>query len=452
MTVRPIARMKLLEAFKTIASSIFIKKIKVRVRQQIRGSQPPMGSISPLCLGDVCYPHRLEVQYRHLTESGGKVVFSWVDFIDDDSNIFIGEHFADDYFNHPQRSRAQMLNYFFTKGNYLCAITAFVEKQVLIECGSFNLASIQQQDFAMWIEIIKRYEISMISDKLVKYRVRANNSNLSSDTNSIRSIFEGCQIYRNFFNNLPIELFKASFADRIVRSDFQSGDEYELEKAFLYIGSEFALFKNIGAEKLFNLFQDEKVVALAKSKYDFGLPDLYNLTKDTDITHTKTQFALEKSYQQLQETQLELAKSHQQLQQTQSELANSHSQLHQIQSELDLSEDRLRSELEGVRSRLVRTQSDLVASHESLAQTQSELEISSERLQETQSELERSYARIHHTQSELAILKQTQAEVSRLQGEMQAALDRIAAMESSKFWKIRSMWLQLKLLLGFSSA
>lgn len=252
---------------------------------------------------DVCYPQRLEIQYQYLNNSGKKIVFSWVDFIDDDSQLFIGEHFAQNYFNHPHRTRAEILNWFFMNGNYLCAITVLVEKEILLEFGLFNLASIQLQDFDMWIKVVKKYDIWLIEEKLVKYRIRSNGNNLSSDpANSIRSIFEGYQIYKNILDNVSIELFKSSFSDHIKRPEFQEGYEYELEKSFLYLSHSFTTSQGLGAEKLFKLLQNEKILFIAKSKYSFGLPELYKLTKDMDITNSKSQ-------SQLSQTQIELERS-----------------------------------------------------------------------------------------------------------------------------------------------
>jgi len=259
---------------------------------------------------DVCYAQRLAVEYQHLQDSGNRVVFSWVDFIDDDSQPFVGEHFAQDFFNHPQRNRAEMLNWFFMKGNYLCAVTALVEKQILVECGLFNPALIQLQDFEMWVEIIKKYDISLLEDKLVKYRVRSGDNNLSSDpTNSVRSIFEGYQLYRQILNNLPIELFRASFADALDRPELSEGDSYELAKAFIYLDHDLTLLRHIGIEKLFNLLQDERTLRFSKSKYDFGLPELYALTKDADITNSRVQSELSRSQSQLYQTQIELVQA-----------------------------------------------------------------------------------------------------------------------------------------------
>jgi glycosyltransferase involved in cell wall biosynthesis len=294
---------------------------------------------------DVCYPQRLEIQYQYLRDSGKKIVFSWVDFVDDNSQPFIGEHFAQNYFNHVNRTRPEILNWFFTKGNYLCAVTALLEKEIFLEFGLFNLASIQLQDFDMWIKIVKKYDISLIEHKMVKYRIRSNSNNLSSDpANLNRSTFEGYQIYRNMLNNVSIELFKSSFSDMLKRPDFLEGYEYELEKAFLYLSHNSSLFQSIGVEKLFQLLQNQDVLFVAQSQYSFGLPELYKLTKNTDITNSKKQIELERSQSQLQQTQEKLERlqeklerSQSQLQQTQEKLERSQSQLQKTQVELERS-------------------------------------------------------------------------------------------------------------------
>ncbi|NUN64586.1 glycosyltransferase [Pseudanabaena biceps] len=331
---------------------------------------------------DVCYHQRLEVQYQYLSDSGKKIVFSWVDFIDGDSQPFVGQHFAQSYFNHPNRTQSEILNWFFMKGNYLCAVTALIEKRVLLEAGLFNLSSIQIQDFAMWIKLVKKYDICIIEEQLVKYRILPKAGNLSGNpANSIRIIFELHQIYRNLLDDIPIEIFKSSFIGLIKNPQFVGDYEYELEKAFLHLNHSAIWSQSIGAEKLFSLLQNENSLIVAKSKYNFDLPKLYELNKDVDLTNIKSQL-------QLQYTQSELERSQSQLQYTQSELERSQSQLQYTQSELE----RLQSQLE---------------------QTQSELNRSQSQLQYTQSELERSQSII-------------------------------LTMEDSKFWKLRKMWFLLK--------
>ncbi|WP_353931814.1 glycosyltransferase family 2 protein [Okeanomitos corallinicola TIOX110] len=232
---------------------------------------------------DICYPERLQKQYNYSNLEATRIIFSWVDFIDDDSNQLASKHFAKNFFNATNKTRAEILKSLFFNGNYLCSVTAFIEKNILLEAGLFNLSSIQLQDFDMWIKLVKKYEISVIPEKLVKYRIRNDSKNLSHPNNNyLRSGFESCQIYRNFFDDVSIELFKESFRDKIKNNDFHEGIEYELEKAFLYLNSNFIYVRNIGAEKLFYLLQNHHILAIAKENYSFGLTQLYELTNDID--------------------------------------------------------------------------------------------------------------------------------------------------------------------------
>jgi len=264
---------------------------------------------------DVCHPQRLELQHQFINNTDKKIVFSWVDFINDDSQPVKGRHFAEGFFNHPNRNRTEILKHFFMKGNYLCAITAFIDKEILLESGLFNPASIQLQDFDMWIKLVKKHDLYLIEDRLVKYRILSESNNLSANPdNRIRCLFEHHQIQKSILDNLSPQLFKSSFAEWIKAPDFQEGHEYELEKAFLHLNHSHKLFQSIGAEKLFHLLQNKEVLLTAKAKYNFGLPELFNLTKEMDITNIRIQ-------SQLYGTQTELARSQAELSRSQAELA-----------------------------------------------------------------------------------------------------------------------------------
>ncbi|NDJ22514.1 hypothetical protein GS682_12900 [Nostoc sp. B(2019)] len=150
---------------------------------------------------------------------------------------------------------------------------------------------------------------------------------------------------------------------------------------------------------------------------------------------------LELSQTQLQHTQAELEHSKTQLQHTQSELESSKTQLQYTQAELESSKTQLQhtqSELESLKAQLQHIQGELEHSKTQLQHTQSELESSKTQLQHTQAELEHSKTQLQHTQDELEIVrcKAEQTEVM------------ISAMQSSKFWKLRILWLKLKKSLG----
>ncbi|BAY42650.1 type 11 methyltransferase [Scytonema sp. HK-05] len=127
---------------------------------------------------------------------------------------------------------------------------------------------------------------------------------------------------------------------------------------------------------------------------------------------------LEQSQSQLQHTQAELEQSQSQLQHTQAELEQSQSQLQHTQAELEQSQ-----------SQLQHSQAELERSQSQLQHSQAELEQSQSQLQHSQAELEQSQSQLQHSQAELEQLKAT-----------------ITAMQTSKFWKLRTQWLKLKKL------
>ncbi|MBD2725722.1 glycosyltransferase [Nostoc sp. FACHB-892] len=236
---------------------------------------------------DISYPHRLETEYNYLVTSQKKIVFSWVDFIDENSQIITDSHFAENLFNHPNRTRAEILRHFFFHGNYINAVTGLIYRELLLDAGLFNIAAIQIQDFEMWLKLIKTHEIHILPDQLIKYRIRDIGKNLSSPSNFIRAHFEVQQVYRRMFNNVPKDLFKAAFSDKIRKSNFSDGIEYELEKAFLYLQHNSTLVQIIGCEKLFDLLQDINILSWSISEYNFTLINFYQLTNQIDFLNKK---------------------------------------------------------------------------------------------------------------------------------------------------------------------
>lgn len=230
---------------------------------------------------DISYPHRLQRQVEFIKETKAKILFSWVDIIDDDGNITIGENKSLEKFNQPRKTHLEMLKYFFFRGNYLNSVTGLIEKELLFQQGIYSLPLIQLQDFDMWLKIIKHDRIYILPEKLIQYRIRSNNNNLSAPKpeNLQRIAFENQLIYKTFFHNFSMDLFREVFHHEIIVKNFYDDVYYQLEKAFLYLQHPFPYIRFIGIENLYNLFQNKSIITIAKFDYNFGLPDLFELTK-----------------------------------------------------------------------------------------------------------------------------------------------------------------------------
>lgn len=248
---------------------------------------------------DVCHLQKLERQYEYISRSNYKVIFSWVDFINDNSEPIKGENlWIQKHYNCGNSSRAEMLKRFFMIYSFVCAPTVLAEREVFLEAGLFCLTSIQVQDFDMWLKLVKKHELFILPEKLLKYRIRSERKNLSRNlAYSARKNFELYEVLKNIFDDISTEFFREAFLDLLKKPDFKDGAEYELEKAFLYLKHSSPLIQDIAKEKLFNLLQDKEILSVAAKEYKFGLSNLYDLTNNVNfIRYSQLLWKLQKEW------------------------------------------------------------------------------------------------------------------------------------------------------------
>jgi glycosyltransferase involved in cell wall biosynthesis/2-polyprenyl-3-methyl-5-hydroxy-6-metoxy-1,4-benzoquinol methylase len=160
------------------------------------------------------------------------------------------------------------------------------------------------------------------------------------------------------------------------------------------------------------------------------------------------QAELENLHSQLYQAQVELGQVHSDLHQHQIQLSQTHSELERSQSELERSQSELersqsknrrqQAELEQLQTQLLAAQQHSSATQEQMAQVQ-------QRLQETEGKLQESRLQ---TQTKQENLQSLRVKLQNKQFVLQQYRDRLAAMESSKFWKLRRGWAKFKRLLG----
>ena len=254
---------------------------------------------------DICCPERLEREYNFLSETGGKIVFSWAEFIGDDGQVLEGNHFARGFFNHPQRDQAEMINWFFFKGNYLCTVSCMAERQLFFDNGLFRPSSAQVPDLWMWGKLVRTIELPILPEKLIKYRVRSDGGNVSGPLNAPRAQFELVEFSRDFLQSLSADMFKKAFARNLRNPYFEEGVEFELEKAFLCIQHQLPGVRQAGVERLSVLFEDLRVVEISRTNYSFGLPELFLVTKSLQISAGLELIKLKEQLLLLQDTESE---------------------------------------------------------------------------------------------------------------------------------------------------
>ncbi|MCC5660045.1 glycosyltransferase [Nostoc sp. XA010] len=408
--------------------------------------------IAMLSSDDIFAPDKLAKQVTYLEENHDVgAVFSYAHIIDDDGNDFNQEnHFYKQIFIQPNRNRFEWLNHFFFKGNCLCHPSALIRKKCYNDLGQYDERFAQLPDFDFWIRLCMKYEIHIIPEELIKFRIRKNEANASGNRpeTRIRHQIECKQILKNYclpeVRNNFYKIFPEAGFD--VNHNQDGEESIYLQLALLAVQVSLPAYQSFGIDKLYELL-DSKNNILEKilKKYAFDFGNLIAITGQYDVYGI---ISKENLYFELEQAKAELERSQLQFQRTEIELERSQSQFQQTQTELERSYSqfqRTEIELERSQSQFQQTQTELKCSYSQFQRTEIELERSQSQFQQTQMKLEQLQSQLQQTEIEL---KSCQSELHYNQLELEQLKTRITAMESSKFWQLRKVWFQIKSAFG----
>jgi glycosyltransferase involved in cell wall biosynthesis len=195
-----------------IIQSINDKRIKLLVNPVNKGISATLNSsiarargeyISVMGSDDIYEKDKLKKQISVLKSNKNiGAIFGWADIVDNEgTNINKGSELYK-LFQQKNKNRFEWLRHFFYKDNCLCASSAMVRKSCHDEVGYYDERFMQLQDLDLWIRILRHYEIDIIPETLVKYRVLKNSKNVSSEkSDSISRIaWEKLSILENYLD------------------------------------------------------------------------------------------------------------------------------------------------------------------------------------------------------------------------------------------------------------
>ena len=133
------------------------------------------------CSDDAFLPGKLGRQIAALdSDPGVAAVFGKPIFVDKDSQPCPPlSHPFDGNFIDGLADRFAWLRFFFLHGNGLCHPTALVRRAVYDEVGGYDPLLMQLQDYDFWIRMSSRYEIKVLNEPLIAYRVLGEGINTS---------------------------------------------------------------------------------------------------------------------------------------------------------------------------------------------------------------------------------------------------------------------------------
>ena len=236
---------------------------------------------------DVWLPGRLEkgVDYMENHPECG-ACFSWAEFIDEDGNHLDERH---NIFEQPNRTQAEGLFYFFSKGNCLCHPSVLIRTEIYHKLGTYNLALRQLPDFDMWIRLIKHYPIYILQEPFVQHRRfihSGENTSTPKLTNSMRDVMESYYILNHYFDDIDDDLFVKAFHKELRKKGKLTHNELCSEKFFLLLDGKYYMpsVPLIAAiNYFFKIYSLDGMTETFRNSYHFTMQDFHNISCKVDL-------------------------------------------------------------------------------------------------------------------------------------------------------------------------
>lgn len=236
---------------------------------------------------DVWVPDKLEKQIAILDAhfEVGAVFTSTLAIAENGSPLTDEKHFYSNVFEQPNRTRHEWLKFFFSRGNALCHPSALIRKSCFEDCGLYRLEMGQVPDLDMWMRLCLKYEIYVLPEKLVRFRVRDNEANASGNRPEarIRGMYE---YYKLLSNYRKIESF-----DELVKvfpsaEKYSRNEETDMDFALAMVALEekpFAFTPLFSLDLLFEIISNPKRATNIKRLYNFDYRNFIELTGQYDV-------------------------------------------------------------------------------------------------------------------------------------------------------------------------
>jgi glycosyltransferase involved in cell wall biosynthesis len=235
---------------------------------------------------DVWEPQKLEKQVAFLDahhEIGA--VFTNALAITEEGHALADEkHSYFNIFDQPNRTRYEWLNFFFNHGNALCHPSVLIRKSCYDTVGVYEYGYAQLGDFNMWIRLCLKYEIFVLPDNLVRFRVLANEANASGNRPETR-IRGGNEFYRILRHYLKITSYEEMVLIFPEAARYYREDGFDAEFVLAMIALEkkpFPFTELFGIDLLFDIVSDPVRAEKIRTLYHFDRRAFLTLTKKHD--------------------------------------------------------------------------------------------------------------------------------------------------------------------------
>lgn len=239
-----------------------------------------------VCNSDDLWEHNKVELQLNLLEARPNIgaVFSDVLWIDDRDAVLDGasKPVFEHVFKQANRSRYAWIRKLIEDGNCLCHPSVLIRKSVYIELGTYDNYYRQLPDLEMWIRVVQNYDIHVMNEKLVRFRIHDKNTS-KIDLNTIRRTWqEHRMILREFFEKVTKDNFLRAFGAQSPRAFSSSRPRDFVDEKVDYLLGHAGHFSSIFRDQALEIIHSNRQSADGQLMRDL---DFHNLTATFDAPH-----------------------------------------------------------------------------------------------------------------------------------------------------------------------
>jgi len=234
---------------------------------------------------DVWKPDKLQQQVEYLDKNHScGAVFTDIQLIDEfDEDLSGKNHPFNSIFETSNHGRHEWLRIFFYEGNGLCHPSVLVRKSCYDKVGVYDRRLGLLPDLDQWIRVCFYYDIHILQEKLIYFRVFRDSSNASGirkDT-AIRADTELTVVLNRYRMIETVDEFRKIFTHLPDSYCIDGANiDYLLARTALETGRH--AYRIFGINLLFELMGNPETVEQLENLHNFTYKDLVRLSGETD--------------------------------------------------------------------------------------------------------------------------------------------------------------------------
>ena len=239
--------------------------------------------IATISSDDIWELDKLEKQIRILEENQETgAVFALPTFIDEDgeriTNVSNGFQTST-----KTRSRFEWMNHFLTD-NCICYPTSLVRKKCYEDIGFFNTAYRSLPDFQMWVRLFYRYNVFIINENLMRFRIHSYNESGKNTPNVIRCQTEHKQVLKVMLEQIDsLDELRQIFPEHTKLMNIDSDKLIRYYFGLILLKQKKPFYHDLAFDILFAEFSKKEIVAIIKKNNLYNSVDLSKQIALSDI-------------------------------------------------------------------------------------------------------------------------------------------------------------------------